>query len=315
MPRPRPQDLLEGNDLSSEIQSRVVRIVTQLQLLNQRLLTIVGSSRSVGPAIGREIIGEAAGAIAEGVFESNWAGDLGYSLAKKWAAQKHAEQIESQRASIEYDFNQIAAQATQLLSTVSVDSPSLKPPGNSDQLVRKMKRIAGYAKTETKVVRAIQFFQSLQQERLILNSEIPEVVSARRPGYQEAYELLRRLEGALRGVIEESLSRVSPNWWNERILGDVRERAEKRKQQSGSDLHPIHYVDFSDYVKIIRKRDNWRDAFHKVFKDEESISVKLRELEPIRNALAHSRPLPKGSLERLRVNAKDILWLMSTETE
>ncbi len=301
--------------MSSEVQSRVASILTRLQLLNQRLLTIAGGSRGVGPTVGKEIIGEAVGAIAEEVLESSRAGDLGYSLAKKWVAQKHSEQIESQRASIEYEFKQIAAQGTQLLSTVSVYSPSLKPPGNSDQLVRKMKRIAGYAKAETRLVRAIQFLQSLQQERLVLNSEIPEVVAARRPGYQEAYELLRKLEVALRGRIEESLSRVSPNWWDERIPGDVRERAGKRKQQSGTGLHPIQYVDFPDYVKIIRRKDNWRDAFHKVFKDEESISVKLRELGPIRNALAHFRPLPKGSLERLRVNAKDILGLMNSETE
>ncbi len=306
---------MEGNDLSSEIQSSVASILTQLQLVNQRLLTITGSSRGVGPAIGREIIGEAAGAIAEEVFESSRVGDLGYSLAKKWAAQKQAEQIDSQRASIEYDFKRIATQATQLLFTVSVDSPSLMPPGNSDQLVRKMKRIGGYAKTETKILRAIQFFQSLQQERLVLNSEIPEVIASRRPGYPEAYGLLRKLEGSLRGLIEESLSRVSSNWWNERIPGDVRERAEKRKQQSGTSLHPIQYVDFPDYLKIIKRRDNWRDAFLKVFKDEESVSVKLRELEPIRNALAHSRPLPKGSLERLRMNARDTLGLIKGETE
>ncbi len=67
--------------------------------------------------------------------------------------------------------------------------------------------------------------------------------------------------------------------------------------------------------KIIRRKGNWRDTFHKVFKDVESISVKLRDAEPIRNALAHSRPLPKDSLERLRVNSKDILGLMSSETE
>lgn len=276
---------------------------------------MAGARRGLGPTVGREVIGEAVGAIAEEVFESSRVGDFGYSLAKKWAAQKHTEQINSQRASIEYDFNQMAAQAIQLFSAVSVDSPLLKPPGNSDQLVRKMKRIAGYAKTETKILRAIQFLQSLQQERLVLNSEIPEVVAERRPGYQEAYELVRKLEGALRGLIEESLSRVSPNWWNERVPDDVRERSEKRKQQSGTGLHLIQYVDFPDYLKIIRRKDNWRDTFHKVFKDEESISVKLRDLEPIRNALAHSRPLPKGSLERLRVNAKDILGLMNNETE
>ncbi len=282
----------------------------QLQGLNQRLQLIDQRRQGVEPVVGREILGQTVGAIAESLFESSGVGDLGYSLSKKWARQKHAEQISGELASVEYEFKQLTGQALEILSRVSVDSRSLKPPGNSDRQVRKMRRIAGFAKPETRILRAIQFLKSLQEEKLIPNSEIPEAVAARRPGYQEAYGLLTELEGAIRKIIEGSLLRFSADWWTSRVPGDVRERAEERKKQAVGDLHPIHYVDFPDYVKIIRKRDNWREAFNPIFKDEEWISVKLRELEPIRNALAHTRPLPRGGLERLRVNATDILNLI-----
>jgi len=182
----------------------------------------------------------------------------------------------------------------------------------------RVKRIAGFVKLETKILRAIQFLESLQQEKLLLNEDIPGAMAACSPGYSEAYELLRPLEEYLRSLIEKTLLSLSSNWWIERVPGDVRTNAEDRKRKNhlqwpwlaGTDLHPIYYVDFPDYVKIIRKKDNWRDVFVRVFKNEELISVKLRELEPIRNAIAHSRPLPRNGLERLRLNSKDILRLL-----
>jgi len=296
--------------LSIEIQSRVANFLFQLQALNQRLQGIAQRKRGVGPIVGREILGETVGAIAENLFESSGVGDLGYTLSKRWIRQKQAEQNSSELVSAEYELKQILEQARELLSTVSVDSSSLKFPGNSDRLVAKMKRIASLAKPETRIVRAIQFLQTLQAERLILNSDLPEAVSSRKIGYQEAYGLLRNLEGALRKLIEESLSPISADWWTSRIPDDVREKAEGRKKQAAGNLHPVHYVDFPDYVKIIRKKDNWREAFNKILKDEEWISVKVKELEPIRNALAHSRTLPRGGLEKLRINVKDILNLI-----
>jgi hypothetical protein len=60
-------------------------------------------------------------------------------------------------------------------------------------------------------------------------------------------------------------------------------------------------------VKIIRRKDNWQELFNRVFRDEEAISVKLRELEPIRNAIAHFRPLSAEMSEKLRIIAGEIV--------
>lgn len=96
---------------------------------------------------------------------------------------------------------------------------------------------------------------------------------------------------------------------------DVREMAEERKRKNeqtfpwhtGIDLHPINYVDFADYAKIIRRRDNWKEVYKNMFRDEELIATKLKELEPIRNAIAHSRDLTHDEFERLNLNSKDIM--------
>ena len=129
----------------------------------------------------------------------------------------------------------------------------------------------------------------------------------------DSYRMLREIEGILRGIISERLSNISRNWWVERIPQDVRERAELRKKERESpwpwneelDLSPIYYVDFNDYAKIIARRDNWREAFAQLFKDESWIHGKLRELDPIRKDIAHMRELTDRQLDRLSLYARD----------
>jgi hypothetical protein len=304
--------------VSAEVQSKITSILFQLQALHEKLRTATQARQGIGPALGREAIGELGGALAEAVIGSAKAGDVGYSIAKKMAKQSQTQQIAAQESALAQEFRQIVEGAIPLLSQVSVDSQSLRSSGNSQILVRRLKRIAGFANIETKILRAIQFVRSLQDEKLIMNSDIPEALVARKSGELEAYDLLRHLEEALRKFIETSLSRLSPDWWTTRVPEDVRISAEQRKAKddrpwtsaTGANLHPIHYVDFPDYVKIIRRKDNWREVFARVFHDQEIISTKLRELEPVRNALAHSRSLSKNGLNRLRINAKDILALL-----
>ena len=308
--------------MSTEVQSKVANAIFQLQVVNQKLHALTESKEGIGPSIGREAIGGLGGALAETLFGTATAGNLGYSLAKKMARQSQSQHVAAQKAALESEFRQIVEGLLPSLFEVSIDRPPLSNRGNGRLPAKRMKRIAGFVNIETKVPRAIQFLQSLQQEKLVMNRDISEALESGEPGYLEAHRLLLRLEEALRKLIEDSLLGLSPSWWTARIPKDVRENSERRKEKddrqwpwaTGADLHPIHYVDFPDYVKIIRRKDNWREAFSKILHDEELMSSKLRELEPIRNALAHSRPMPKNGLSRLRINTKDILALLLPKT-
>ena len=129
------------------------------------------------------------------------------------------------------------------------------------------------------------------------------------------YEILKELENKLRSCIQNELSVIDKNWWQNRIPSDVRIEAERRQKDDEriwpwmdqKNLPPIHYVNFTEYSKIIRKRDNWRQVFKKLFVDEELIGSKLKELEPIRNDVGHSRDLTRNQKERLRMLSTDIL--------
>jgi hypothetical protein len=204
--------------MSSEIQSRLATMLSQLQVLNGRLHVLDERKRGVGPAIGKEVLGEVGGALAEEIFGSSGAGDLGYSLTKKWAAQKQKQENETEQTRIAYELKQVLEQGIALLSEVSIDSPFLKPPGNSRLIVRRLKRIASMVRLETRLLRAIQFLQNLQTEKLVHNKDIREEVLAR-PRDQEAYGLMKELESVLRKLIGDLLSGVSATWWKDRYQG------------------------------------------------------------------------------------------------
>lgn len=138
----------------------------------------------------------------------------------------------------------------------------------------------------------------------------------------EAYPILQKLETALRTCIETELSKIPKDWWKHRIPGDVKGEAESRKAKNErpwpwilkADLHPIHFVNFSDYRKIITRSDNWRDVFEKIFKDKELTSSYLKELEQIRNSTMHPRKLSRLELCTLELNAEKLSTAIRSAT-
>ena len=154
--------------------------------------------------------------------------------------------------------------------------------------------------------------QELEVSDLIYNSKIRNVLTD--------YEYLKGVENALRRFIQNKLGEITPNWWKERIPEDARVNAENRKASneskwpwhSASDLHPIHFVDFTDYSKIISRKDNWEQVFKPILGGESSIlATKLRELEPIRNSLSHSRSLSESESEKLKLYSSEIKKMLS----
>lgn len=130
----------------------------------------------------------------------------------------------------------------------------------------------------------------------------------------EAYQLLRSLENTLRELIQEKLASIDGNWWETRVPQEVRKEASRRKSTDErlypwhvqKDLPLIYYVDFSDYAKIILLDKNWNQVFRDVFKNKLFILTKLRELEPIRRAIAHMRSISEKDLQKLRLYSEEI---------
>ena len=128
------------------------------------------------------------------------------------------------------------------------------------------------------------------------------------------YSHLKNLEEDLRNCVTVELGKLDKEWWINRIPETVRVFCEQRKQTRETpypwsepvDYAPIYYADFTDYLRIISQKDNNRDCFASIFGDIATLSMKLRELEPIRKDIAHSRSLSEDQVKVLEVYSSQI---------
>ena len=108
--------------------------------------------------------------------------------------------------------------------------------------------------------------------------------------------LLRHLENRLRAFVEAELGRIDgPAWIRRRVPEKMKDKWENRRDTDldrRRDSYPlIYYADLTDLSDVICRNDNWDDAFKRIFRHKDELQVGMRRLGPIRNALAHSRPL------------------------
>jgi hypothetical protein len=61
--------------------------------------------------------------------------------------------------------------------------------------------------------------------------------------------------------------------------------------------------------------DNWNDVFKEIFVDNDILDSKLRELDQIRNSIAHNRDLAEDDTIRLKLLANDILKCLEVFSE
>jgi len=114
-----------------------------------------------------------------------------------------------------------------------------------------------------------------------------------------AYEIIFTIEVGLRELIIDKLQNCAGSrWWKLRLPSNVlksyragREYERLIKWLQLMPLHPLYYVDFGDLRKTIERNDNWTEVFKPVFGSKQWISTSLTELEPIRNRVAHNRPI------------------------
>ena len=129
----------------------------------------------------------------------------------------------------------------------------------------------------------------------------------------EEYIRLYFLEKTLRQFIGDRLSKITSKWWKQRVPWEIRKKAEDRKKEEEKrlfpivNLHPIWYVDFAHYIEIVTRDDNWREVFKQIFRNKDDFKVTLMKLVPIRNKIAHMRPLNTREKKSLDALSEDLL--------
>ena len=125
-----------------------------------------------------------------------------------------------------------------------------------------------------------------------------------------AHDRLQKFEYQLRDFISWRMRvRFGPEWIDLRIPEDMKTQwHERQSHDKGTVKWPlIAYADFTDYVTIITKRDNWRDLFKEIFPTKDSVQESFQRLYPIRLATMHARPITQNDEVYLYVETKRIL--------
>jgi len=111
-----------------------------------------------------------------------------------------------------------------------------------------------------------------------------------------AYGYLFTFERQVRLLIATELEALDgPEWFKKRVHSDTLRRWEEKRatdQKRGAPDHPlIEYADFTDYLPIIEQKNNWKEAFERVFEHKPSLQESFRRLYPLRLSAMHARTL------------------------
>ena len=124
--------------------------------------------------------------------------------------------------------------------------------------------------------------------------------------------VIMQVEQRLRTCVETRLLGIAgPKWIKQRVPPEMRERWEQRQDEERKAGRPVfslvQYSDFMDLVDVIARSDNWRDVFKPVFRHADDFRESMRRLHPIRQAVAHSRPIGRADVLTLCTEAVRIL--------
>ena len=248
-------------------------------------------------------------------------------LSRAIAASPAMSDLNRLSQAIEASIETHATEAKRARRTIADDSTLLELRPNSKAIV------ASVVATNENSVRPLSADRSLKsisrarpsRSRLLFKLDValhfdlapvPQAIESNDPDASSDplhWMVLCEVERRLRNVVREHLTRlVGSNWVKQRVPQDVRKRWHDRQAEDRAADRPVYdaieYADFMDLRGIITRRDNWRDAFSAIFRDQDEIGVSLRRLHPVRKALAHSRPLSQTDVLTL---ASETSWILS----
>jgi len=130
-----------------------------------------------------------------------------------------------------------------------------------------------------------------------------------------AHNWLQRLERIARKFIDDEMTQMFGREWPKRRLPNEmfeqwRSKKREAEENGAAELPLIAYADFTDYVTVICKRDNWREVFEKHFDRPEAVRESFQRLYPIRLDTAHARLVTQDDELLLYVEAKRLVAVM-----
>ena len=131
----------------------------------------------------------------------------------------------------------------------------------------------------------------------------------------KAHDWLLRLETQVRRFIDEQMTKAfGPDWPKQQLPAGLydswKEKQQKARQSGGRVWALIAYADFTDYMRVIAKRDNW-SVFAPYFGRLEDVRESFQRLHPIRLDTMHARPITQDDELLLYVEVRRLVTVMT----
>lgn len=298
---------------------QVTNLISEGNKIFQGLGYELSQTRTPATLVTKNLLIEGAGELIADLLETKKAKRYGKKVTEAFLEGNIKKNQEAITAKYWEIFERWERNVLSFLQQVSYPATGLTAPGNSHRLIQRIRRANRYKKLETRIQHIIVELQYMQKEGLVYNSSLPQ--SPPKPKIERSTDtkkVLENLERELRRFIERELGKVSKNWWNERVPVNIRANAENKRTRRENiwpwypptSTNVVDYLDFSDYRRIIIETNNWEDVFSQFFKTLSFIEVRLGELEPIRNDLAHSRNITPRTTDKLMIYSEELLECM-----
>jgi Swt1-like HEPN len=133
-----------------------------------------------------------------------------------------------------------------------------------------------------------------------------------------AFDQLQRFEIRIRRFIDAAMAAAfGPNWIKHQVPGEVlnlwREKKATARKAGEPDRPLIEHEDFTDYIRVITRKDNWDKVFDRVFGRREDVQESFQRLYPIRIATMHSRFITLDDELYLEIETHRILRAIGEE--
>ena len=239
-------------------------------------------------------------------------------------------EMSNQHQDLMTDYQSWFLKCKELIKTTSEWNKRLRYPGNSKRLLIKFNKLDKKVRLDTKIKTGIAVLTDIHRRELIYTSELPkkkikpkipaklkkEKTSAIEDLIQQGTLIIYKLETRLRVFIEETLrQQYGKKWLKLGVPKDIIDKCKKRMKANESPFKLprssklLDYANFSDYRKIILRRDNWKNIFQKYFHNQKNmIETYFIQMEDIRNSIQHNRSnIDDRAILKLQVFSDDIL--------
>lgn len=134
-----------------------------------------------------------------------------------------------------------------------------------------------------------------------------------------AHDRLQRFETHLRRFIDQKMTTsVGEHWVKHRVPGEIQQEWKDKRSTALEDGEPeqrlIAYADFTDYVRIIARNDNWEQVFRPFFRRKSLVQESLQRLYPIRICAMHARIITQDDELFLMAETVRLLKAMGIKT-